>query len=560
MTKRIFGAILLVVGMTFLLFYTLMLRVMFDYLSDYQLSGLKNEIVMLSEGTQQNQLGFLEKVNSSQHIVWISPEGKVLYDNMDADAQGENYSNESVVKEAQKKGESHQVEYAEEFYGDSHYLAKSLDDGSVVCIVSPQRSMWTIKKGLIRPILIIMALIFAVALDYAFQISREIIKPLNELDLDNPLANEEYKEVRPLLTRIDSQQKELHEQEQQSGQRRSEFETILSSMNEGLLLLKPDGTIMAGNRIAFSLLTSEKNDVEGKKIQDITTEPSLATMIDFSSKGEHRSNVIVREDNHYQITTDPVFDNGQEPIGITVTVLNVTEKEAMENLRREFTANVSHELKTPLHTISGSAELLCSGIVKEEDLPNFYHRSYSESQRMISLVEDIMDISESDAKGDGFNQEVVDVYQIAKHSMDNLKDIAKSENNIELSLEGQSANVWADREIILSIVTNLISNAIKYNKENGEVNIRVFEDNKNVVLEVEDTGVGIPAGDQERIFERFYRVDKSRSRQAGGTGLGLSIVRNYVQNLNGVIEVDSEYGKGTTFTVKLPKYDENEKG
>ena len=210
MTKRIFGAILLVVGMTFLLFYTLMLRVMFDYLSDYQLSGLKNEIVMLSEGTQQNQLGFLEEVNSSQHIVWISPEGKVLYDNMDADAQGENYSNESVVKKAKKKGESHQVEYAEEFYGDSHYLAKSLDDGSVVCIVSPQRSMWTIKKGLIRPILIIMALIFAVALDYAFQISREIIKPLNELDLDNPLANEEYKEVRPLLTRIDSQQKELH--------------------------------------------------------------------------------------------------------------------------------------------------------------------------------------------------------------------------------------------------------------------------------------------------------------------------------------------------------------
>ncbi|MBP3853350.1 MAG: PAS domain-containing protein [Erysipelotrichaceae bacterium] len=553
MTRRIFQAVLFIVLMTFLIYYTLMLRVMFDYLSDYQYTQMQDHIQSIAKGIDLNGLEYIQDVETDERIVWLDSRGNAIYDNTDGSREDVEESAMDVIENAKKDGFDSEIKNSRQFQGDSYYMARRLQDDGVVLMVSPQRSMYTIMRGMTRPILIIMALIIAIVLDYAFQISKDIVQPLNELDLDNPLSNEEYSEVRPLLTRIDEQQKALRVQRDELIRRRNEFETIMNSINEGMVLLSVDGTVITANQFICSVLQVSQKQLIGRKLKEFTQNSTLLHMIEKAGQGEHRTQLIEKEGASYQVTADPVF-NHEQVIGSALTVLNVTDREKMEEIRREFTANVSHELKTPLHTISGSAELLKNGIVKPEDRQQFYDRIYSEAQRMNSMVTDIMELSKSDNNKD-MTFESMDVYQIAQDVISELKIMA-DKKGVRIGLQGHPSMAWADKDAVTSILTNLISNAIKYNKDNGTVEVSVKEVHNRVQIKIKDSGIGIPVEDQERIFERFYRVDKSRSRQAGGTGLGLSIVHNLVQGLNGTLELQSVPEKGSEFTVMLPKYNE----
>lgn len=554
MTRRIFRAVLFIVWMTFLIFYTLMLRVMFDYLGEYQRSEMLDQIRLIATGIEMDGVDYLDKTESIARITWIDSEGRVLFDNMDEDLVGSTYDSD-LIQRTRKSGFEYDTAEAPEFSGEAAYMTQELDDESIIQLMAPQRSMFTIMRGMMTPILIILGVVLAVVLDYAFQMSRDIVKPLNELDLEHPLENTEYQEIMPLLKRIDTQQKELALQEEELEVRRSEFQTIMDSMEEGLLMLRPDGTIVTGNHLAYSLLSANGDELAGKNIEEFTGNKMIREMINEAKEGLHGEEIFHYDDNYYQVTADPVLNDEKEVIGITSTVLNVTEREALEKVRREFTANVSHELKTPLHTISGSAELLKNNIVKEEDKQGFYDRIYSESQRMIGLVEDIMNVSESDNDDKNIEKEKVDLYQICQEAVDEQEVIA-DRRGIEISLKGEPTEVMTSKKDVTTIINNLVSNAVKYNVDNGSVYVNVYPEKETAVVEVKDTGIGIAVQDQQRIFERFYRVDKSRSRQAGGTGLGLSIVKNLVRRLGGTIELESALNQGSLFRVTLPNLDQ----
>ena len=416
--------------------------------------------------------------------------------------------------------------------------------------INVNESMNNITVEIILPVLLIVAIDLFVAFMLASRLTKKVIEPLNELDLNNPLSNSDYEEMLPLLRRIDEQQKRLKLQSEQLKRRRDEFNAVTLSMNEGLVLLNDKGTILSINPAASNILDA-KEDCVGMNILEINRSTILQELIKNAMEGSRMEGIIENIDGEYQIDVSPVISQGIIS-GAVILIFDVTEKEKAEQVRREFTANVSHELKTPLQSILGYAELLKYNLAKEEDISNFSKKICSETKRMMHLVEDIINLSVLDEGATGMLRADVDAYAIANEVVMNLTSSAELAG-VKLEIMGEHIIVNGIPQLISGIVFNLCDNAIKYNKKGGRVAVSITDNKDYVILSVKDTGIGIPQEHLDRIFERFYRVDKSHSKEVGGTGLGLSIVKHSAKLHNAQIEIDSRVSEGTAIKVLFPK-------
>ena len=444
MNKKIFKSICFATLTVFIATLILIMGALTSYFTNSQKRQLKNETDLAAQGIMLNGKEFFEGMDekTDYRITWINSDGNVIYDNEADPEKMENHLERDEIKQAFENGYGESARYSSTLSEKLLYSARRLPDGTVIRLSFAQSTIWTLIMGFAAPICGVAMLAIVMSLCLATSLSKRIIEPINTLDLDEPMKNEVYEELEPLMKRIDVQQKQLK-----------------------------------ADRAAL---------------------------------------------------------------------------EKTEQIRQEFTANVSHELKTPLQAISGYAELIKAGIVKPEDIKPFAEKIYSESHRLSTLVEDIIDLTKLDNGGYGYQWEETDLYRIAENVIDSLESEAETQH-VRLNLEGYSTKLYGVPQLLHSIVYNLCDNAIKYNHENGEVNIKLKKDADRVVLTVSDTGIGIPKECSDRIFERFYRVDKSRSKEVGGTGLGLSIVKHAALIMNADVSLDSKEGKGSTFTISFPE-------
>ena len=551
MTKRIFRTVFVVAISIFIASAVLFMTVLYDYFSGIQQNQLRMQIDLASQGVEDEGLDYLKNLNIKDYrVTWIGTDGKVLYDSISEADEMENHFEREEVKEALSEGYGASSRYSSTLTQRYLYGAKRLPDGTVIRLSVTQNSLLILTLGMLQPIMIIFVIAIILSAFLASRLSKKIVKPLNELNLDKPLDNNGYDELSPLLRRIDTQQKEISRQSEELRQRQNELEVMTSAMSEGIILLNNRGTVLSINKAAAKLFGTDCFCI-GEDIVSINRSLELAQLLNRAKNGEHSERVVELGCGQYQMMASPVISNNIVS-GIVLLILDVTEKEKAEQLRREFTANVSHELKTPLHTISGSAELLANGMVKPEDIPIFLKRIYSEAQRMIQLVEDIIRLSHLDEGAEDMKWDMVDLYAVAEETINSLADEAES-NGIKFELYGETVLINGIRQLLQEIIYNLCDNAIKYNCRGGSVSVGVKNENEFAILTITDTGIGIPAEHQERIFERFYRVDKSHSKEIGGTGLGLSIVKHAAKLHNAEIELHSIVNKGTEITIKFPK-------
>ena len=550
MTKRIFKAICIVAISVFTASLAIVMGILYGYLSGSRTEQLKIETDMCAGGVEAGGMDYINSLDTSGwRLTWIAEDGTVLYDSETDSSQMENHNEREEVKEARKNGYGESVRYSTTLTERQMYCAKLLDDGTVLRLSDSQYTWWTILLSMMQPILFIVTAAVAISLLLAFRLSKNIVKPLNSLDLDSPLENSAYPELEPLLSRLAAQQHQLKLQASELERKRNEFLTATGNMMEGIVLLSDKGELLSINAAASRLLGVSPYCV-GKDILLLNNSYEMQELVHRALSGEHTETTLPVGGSDYQINATPVMSDGKVA-GAALVIFDVTEKEKTEQIRREFTANVSHELKTPLQSISGCAELLSNGMVKPEDVPGFSHRIYSESQRLISLVEDIIGLSRLDEGAEDMQRTNVDLHKLAETAIDSLSNAAK-EAGVALELCGDGAEVYGIPQLLGTIVYNLCDNAIKYNRRGGSVTVTTENGAGGVTLTVSDTGIGIPKDQQDRIFERFYRVDKSHSKDVGGTGLGLSIVKHAAILHNATVTVDSTPGAGTTFTVFFP--------
>ena len=551
MTKRIFRAICLVALAVFLASVTLIMGILYDYFSQVQQDQLRIEAGLAARGVEENGAAYFEGLDTqSYRITWIGADGTVLFDS-DSDASiMENHLEREEVKQAMVSGYGHSARYSSTLMERLLYSAQRLEDGSVIRLAITQNSVLTIMLGLIQPVLLVSLVAVILALALASRVSKTVVRPLNELNLDEPLNNEGFDELSPLLRRIDSQQRQLKGQALELKQKKDEFLAVTSNMSEGLVLLNSSGTILSINNAALTILDADKSSV-GQDILTVNRSLKMQKLLEEARTGQRSETKLCLTGREYQLDASPIISGGNIG-GVALLLFDITERENAEQLRREFTANVSHELKTPLHSISGCAELMKNGMVKPEDTVRFAGQIYSEAQRLINLVEDIIRLSRLDEGAEDMQRERIDLYALSGSVMDSLRDEAK-ENKITMELCGGPAFIWGVRQLVSGMIYNLLDNAIKYNKANGSVKLSVSNEGEFSVVKVSDTGIGIPPEHQSRVFERFYRVDKSHSKEVGGTGLGLSIVKHSAMVHNAKIDLQSTPGKGTSITVRFPK-------
>lgn len=555
MTKRIFRSVCIVAVVVLFASLALVIGVLYDYFSGSQENQLKTQTDLAAQGIEHEGSSYFDGLDSEElRITWIDKNGKVLFDNKTDASSMENHLEREEVRQAVENGYGKSARYSETLTEKSLYSAKKLSDGSIVRLSVSQYSVLTLFLGMLRPVLIIALLAVVLALLLAYRLSKKIVTPLNRLNLNAPLSNEVYEELSPLLKRMDAQQRQLKHQSEELKRKREEFETATENMSEGLIILNEKGVILNLNRAAAKMLGLSEDSV-GKDIFSEKTSVNLKEPTQIALSGKNTEEVFALRDGNCQLLANPVSTDGKVT-GAALLVLDVTEKERAEQMRREFTANVSHELKTPLQTISGYAELLANGMVADKDKTAFSEKIYAEAQRMIRLIEDIIKLSNLDEGAVELTRETVDLYVTAENTVRSLLPAAKKAN-VTFSLKGENAEIYGIPQLLTAVVYNLCDNAIKYNKDGGTVFVSVKNNAENIVLSVRDTGIGIPKEQQERIFERFYRVDKSHSKEVGGTGLGLSIVKHAAKLHDAKITLESEVGKGTGITVIFPKKQQN---
>ena len=473
-----------------------------------------------------------------------------LFDNKyDADEM-QNNKNIYEFQKAEKYGAGECSRYSDTLSEKTIYYALRLKDGTVLRVSDTQDSVLALVENLLLPLCGLLFLMLILSGIMASVISKRIVKPVNELDLEHPEENKIYEELSPLLGKIHKQNRQIQKQLELAKQQQEEFSLITENMQEGLIVIDKYTMILSANSSAWNLFRVDKV-CQGESVYCLDRAEDFRHAIEQVLSGEHAELILKLNGSDIQLIANPVV-RGQKTEGAVILLVNVTEKLERENLRREFSANVSHELKTPLTSISGFAEIMQGGLVKCEDIPKFAGRIYKESQRLLQLVEDVIQISQLDEEKTSYTWELVDVYQVCKNAFESLKEKAQS-MNVHLYICGDSMKMEAVRTLLEEAVYNVCDNAIKYNRNDGSVSIFLTQTAHEIQIVVKDTGVGIPKEDQDRVFERFYRVDKSHSKEIGGTGLGLSIVKHAVSTLNGSIVLRSEEGSGTEITMKFLK-------
>lgn len=547
MTKRIFNSIISVAAAVLLASVLIIFWVFYSGFSNNRLLQLENQAKTVSAGIAVSGTDFLERIESKDYrITYISEEGEVLFDSERDFSEMENHLEREEIKKAAENGSGESRRYSETFSEVYIYYAEKLDDGSFIRLSVTRDSVFAlfIKAAIPSVLIIFFALLLSVFI--AKRLSKKIVEPLNALDLDNPLENKNCDEVAPLLRRISAQQNQLKKHEEKLRKKENELETVLENMNEGILLLTFEGKIVSINSAAKRIF-GYSGEAEGENLSSVCRDVSIKEAFSEAAKGKRFEKTSELSGGYYRIDANPVY-SGENIFGVALFLFDVTEKEDSEQIRREFTANVSHELKTPLHSITGFSELMASGIMKPEDYVPCARRIYDEAKRMTRLIEDIISLSHLDENAHNMKRETVDLYTISENVIKNL-DVAAEAMEIELSLSGEHTEIEGIPELIEAIIFNLCDNAIKYNRKGGKVIVSVTRTAKEAVLSVADTGIGIPPEHFDRIFERFYRVDKSHSKEVGGTGLGLSIVKHAAKVHNAKIELESNIQNGTEIKV-----------
>lgn len=549
MTKKIFRSILLVASAVLLACLAVILGVLYSYFTALQEDQLSNQMLLAARGVEQGGEAYLSGLEKSEYrITWVDGGGVVRFDTQAEPATMENHAGREEIQEAVTFGVGESVRYSDTLSVKTVYLAKRLPDGSVLRVSVMQSTVLSLVLGMIQPLLIVFAFAVMLAVILARRISKRIIDPLNSIDLDKPLENDAYEELSPLLTRMALQRRQITQQVDALKRSQDEFTAITGNMNEGLVLLNEKGAVLSINPAAVAIFGASA-ECAGQDFLTIDRSPDIGRAITSAQSTGHSEVSFARNGRMYQMHVSRI-GTGNEQNGLVLLLFDVTEKAFSERNRQEFTANVSHELKTPLQTIMGSAELIQSGFVKQEDIPDFVGRIHAEARRLLTLIEDIIRLSQLD-EAQEMPWEDVDLYAISEEAIQALAPLANAKR-VSLTLEGDSVTVRGVRRLMEEILFNLCDNAIKYNVAGGSVTVSVAHTEDSAVVTVSDTGIGIPQAHQSRIFERFYRVDKSHSKETGGTGLGLSIVKHAAQYLGAAVTLSSTPGTGTRITVSFP--------
>ena len=549
MTKKIFQSVLLACAAVMIACIFLFLGVLYNYYGDLQATQLEQELGMACVGVQQQGEGYLQALDDSGcRLTWIAADGTVLYDTTTEASQMENHAAREEISQALSTGFGESARYSATLTQQTRYFARLMEDGTVLRISDSRMTVWALALASIQPICVILAIALILSGLLAARLSRNIVQPLEAIDLDRPLEADTYEELAPLLGRLEQQHRQIRNQQQHLEDREREFRAVADNMTEGLVLLSARGTILSINHAALRFFGSTDACI-GQDFISLDRSREIEDAIREAGLDRRAERILSRGGREYQLGISRVEEGGKES-GVVLLIFDVTEKVFAERNRREFTANVSHELKTPLQSIMGSAELLENGLVRPEDTQVFLRRIREQSARLVRLIDDIIHLSQLDEKAE-LPVEKISLDDLAKQEIQSLSAAAEAQN-ITVSYDASPVCITAPRPLLHEILYNLLDNAIKYNVPGGKVFLEITRKGKNVALTVRDTGIGIPPEHQSRIFERFYRVDKSHSRQIGGTGLGLSIVKHAVLDLGGEISVQSAPGKGTAILVTLP--------
>ena len=549
MTKKIFQSILLVAGCVLLASLLIIMGFLYDYFGGVEENQLRDELSLAAAAVEDGGTDYLSQLTADRcRLTWIAADGSVLYDTKTNAESLENHASRAEVSQALATGTGESTRYSSTLMEKTMYYAQRLDDGTVLRISISRATGGMIAVGMIQPLLIVLIVALILSGLLARRLSRRIVDPLNSLDLEHPLDNDAYEELSPLLKRIHHQHVEIQTQLRELREKTDEFTQITGSMREGLVLLDEHGSILSINVAAQALFGADAQCV-GRDFLTIERSHEISAAIQAAAADGHSEVRAERAGRVYQFDISRITSDGKF-LGTVILAFDITEQEFAERNRREFTANVSHELKTPLQGIIGSAELIENGMVKPGDLPRFVGHIHAEAARLVTLIDDIIRLSQLD-EGDAMPTEPVDLLAVSQEAAENLHDAAAA-RNVTVSVTGQPAVLPGVRRLIYEIVYNLCDNAIKYNRDGGRVDVTVAADAGGSSITVADTGIGIAPEHQARVFERFYRVDKSHSKASGGTGLGLSIVKHAVQYHHGRIELESTPGTGTTIRVVFP--------
>ena len=551
MSHKIFRSILLVAATVLLASLLIIMSYLYEYFAGVQERQLGDELSLAAAGVENYGESYLQTVKPGDYrITWIAADGTVLYDTICPDTPEENHAGREEVKRALETGEGRSTRYSTTLLEKTIYYARRLTDGSVLRLSISGATTGYLALGVVQPALLVFVLALILSSFLARRISNRIVEPLNHLDLDHPLDNTAaYAELSPLLRRIHEQRVENAAQLRALRQKTDEFNQTIGSMKEGLVLLDENERVLSINAAAKDVF-AVNDDCMGRDFLTIDRDPDMTHALGKARADGHAEIRRAHRGRMYQFDISRI-ESGGTPIGTVLLAFDITEREYAERNRREFTANVSHELKTPLQGIIGSAELIENGMVQPQDVPRFVEHIHSEASRMVTLIGDIIRLSQLD-EGDVMPREDVDVLAAAKEAVLNLSDEA-AKRGITMTVDGTPAIVHGVRRLISEIAFNLCENAVKYNRDGGSVFVKVETEGENAALTVQDTGIGIPDADQSRVFERFYRVDKSHSKASGGTGLGLSIVKHAVMYHHGKVELRSATGEGTCVRAVLPK-------
>lgn len=551
MTKKIFKSIMFVCALVLAVGLAAVMGILYSNFDGQMRKELSKEAAYLAYGVEQQGLNYLKNIkDKSARITYIDQDGTVLFDNEADVSEMKNHSDRTEFQKAEKYGAGESSRYSDTLSEKTIYYALRLKDGTVLRVSGTQDSVLALVENLIFPLCGLLCLMLILSGIMASAISKRIVKPINELDLESPEENRIYEELSPLLSKIHRQNREIQNQLELAKQQQEEFALITENMQEGLIVIDKYTMILSANSSAWNLFHMDRG-CQGESVYCLDREEEFRHAIEQVLSGEHTELVLKLNGSDIQLIANPVIRD-KKTEGAVVLLVNVTEKLERESLRREFSANVSHELKTPLTSISGFAEIMQGGLVKNEDIPKFAGRIYKESQRLLQLVEDVIQISQLDEEKTSYVWEPVDVYQVCKNAFESLKEKAKR-LNVHLYICGERMKMEAVRTLLEEAIYNVCDNAIKYNRNDGSVSVFLTQTAQEIQIVVKDTGVGIPKEDQDRVFERFYRVDKSHSKEIGGTGLGLSIVKHAVGALKGSVILRSEEGNGTEICMKFPK-------